>query len=294
MYLIQKIEEITLQFNDSRKSIGEYILKSPDQFLTLSMEEFAKNTYTSKASLVRFAKTLGFSGWKTFVVEMKEALDHERKYTGKVDPNIPFNENDSFKNIAHNLSILQSEAIKDTANNLDGSKLFKANRALREAEHIMIFCISPYLYLAELFRRKMMTIGKQVTVAYPMEAAIGARTLSDKDCAIVISYSGNNELLEPILHLKELKERQVKIIGMTSGGDNMLRDYAYVTLTISSRERLFSKIANYSTEESVNYLFNVLFSCYFQGDYKENLQNKITTSKQIEEKRYTHIKEIQD
>jgi hypothetical protein len=68
-----------------------------------------------------------------------------------------------------------------------------------------------------------------------------------------------------------------------------------VTFTISSREKLYSKIANFSTEESINYILNTLFSCYFSQNYEENLKNKIAKTIKIEsKKRFTHLKNIQE
>lgn len=294
MYLFQKIEESTLQYNDSRKVIGKFLLDNAERLNDFSMEQIAKETYTSKASLVRFAKKLGFSGWKEFVIAVKEEKAYEQKYTGEVNPNIPFEGNDSYEVIASKLKVLKMEALEDTINTIDGSTLFKVTNLLINSETIMIFCISPYIYLADIFRRKMMTIGKNVIVANPLEASLAAKTLSEQDCAIMISYSGNNETIEPISHIKEIKERNVKLIGITSGGENTLRKNSDVVLTISSRERIYSKIANFATEESINYLLNVLFSCYFKQDYQVNLENKIANSLQIEsEKRFTNLKRIQ-
>ena len=65
-------------------------------------------------------------------------------------------------------------------------------------------------------------------------------------------------------------------------------------ITMSSRERLYSKIANYATEESLNYILNVLFSCCFASQYKQNLEFKIKNSSLLEQERVTMMKEMQD
>lgn len=294
MYLFQKIEEATIQYNDSKKVIATFLLENAERLSDFSMKEIAEETYTSKASLVRFAKKMGYKGWKDFIIAFKEEKANEQKYIQEVNPNIPFEEDDGYEVIANKLKILQVESLGDTFNTLDGSTLFRATKLLKDSENIMVFCISPYIYLADIFRRKMMTIGKNVIVANPLESSLATNTLSDDDCAIMISYSGNNEYLEPISHIKELKRRKVKLIGLTSGGENTLRNYSDAVLTISSRERIYSKIANFATEESINYLLNVLFSCYFKQNYRENLENKISNTIQIEsEKRFTKLKNIQ-
>lgn len=109
---------------------------------------------------------------------------------------------------------------------------------LKDSENITIFCIGPYIYLADIFRRKMMTIGINVIVANSLESSLATNTLSEDDCKIMISYSENNEYLEPISHINELEKRKVKLIGLTSGGENTLSNYPDIVLTIFSKENL--------------------------------------------------------
>ena len=49
--------------------------------------------------------------------------------------------------------------------------------------------------------------------------------------------------------------------------------------------RLYNKIANYSTEESINYLLNILFSCVFARNYERNLQYRLESSRVLEGER---------
>ena len=83
----------------------------------------------------------------------------------------------------------------------------------------------------------------------------------------------------------ELLERKVPIVAMTSDGDNLLRQKAKYTLTISSRERLYDKISTFSTETSILFIFNIIFSCYFQREYEANLKQKIQKGEKLEEPR---------
>lgn len=63
---------------------------------------------------------------------------------------------------------------------------------------------------------------------------------------------------------------------------------------MSSRERLYTKIANFATEESLSYIFNVLFSCYFKENYQKNSRYKIQNSKLLEQERIASLKEQED
>lgn len=294
MFLFQKIEELMMTYGDARHAIGEFVLHEKDHLHEYTINEIAEYTYTSKATVVRFAKTLGYDGWKEFMKEFISEIKYQQNHQDDVDVNYPFKETDSVNTIIEKMKTLQIESIQDTADLLDITMLNKATTYLLNAKHIVIFGISPNSFLGELFRRKMITIGKQVDLARSGESGIIARTLGKEDCAIMISYSGNNEAADPLVHLSVLLENKVPTIGITSGGDNYLRRNLECILTMSSKERLYTKIANFSTEESIQFIFNVLFANYFVKNYQENNLYKIRNSKILESVRVAALREMKD
>lgn len=62
MLLFQRIEELAYKHTDARRTIGEFLLTEKSKIENYSMQEIAEKTFTSKSSMVRFAKALGFSG----------------------------------------------------------------------------------------------------------------------------------------------------------------------------------------------------------------------------------------
>ena len=60
MNLLHKVEEAMMQYGgNSRRSIGEFILKEKNNLHKYSLQEIADQTYTSKAAVVRFAQAVG-------------------------------------------------------------------------------------------------------------------------------------------------------------------------------------------------------------------------------------------
>lgn len=282
MYLFQKIEELMLTYQDTRKNIAEFILNERERILKLSMQEIADYTYTSKATLVRFAKTLGFSGWKEFIRAFMDEKAHQDTQYTDINPNFPFDEHDSVQRIIHNVSSLHMASILDTMDTLDADIVEQAVDRLQGASQIALFGMNPNSFFADIFKWKMLTIGRVVTVAKTGEAGMIAHSLGENDCAILISYSGNNQNKEPVTQLDLLLQNNVKLIGITSGGNNYIREHIDCVLSISSRERLYTKISNFSTEESILVILNVLFSCYFARDYQRNLNYKVANARILE------------
>lgn len=287
MFLFQRIEETMMRYTDARHAVGEFILREPEKLYQYTVSEIAEKTFTSKATVVRFAKAMGYDGWKEFMKDYIAEVNYQKAHQNTVDFNMPFRQEDGMDTIIENIKKLQIESIRDTADLLKREDLQKATDYLVKADRIVIFCSSPNTYLGELFKRKLITIGKNASVPVIGESGIVAASLGPRDCALIISYTGNSVSQNPVSRIGVLKKNQVPIIGITSGGDNYMRKNINCILTMATRERLYTKIANYSTEESLNYILNVLFSCCFARQYKQNLDYKIKNSRLLEQERIT-------
>lgn len=286
MNLLHKVEEAMMQYGgSSRRSIGDFILKEKNDLHKYSLQEIADQTYTSKAAVVRFAQALGFSGWKEFVKAFTEEQSYQAQHYSNIDANFPFTKDSRRKDIINQLCSLQVESLLDTADLLDEAPLDECAALLLGSRRVAMFGLNPNFALAELFKRKMLSIGRQVELPSQGDVGLLAHSLDKYDCAVIISYSGNSPTTGALSVLPTLKQRNVPIIGITSVGDNLLRQKADYTLSISSYERLYSKISTFGAENSILFILNVLFSICFAADYDANLERKIGTARELESTR---------
>lgn len=286
MNLLHKVEEAMMQYGgSSRRSIGEFILKEKNDLHKYSLQEIADQTYTSKAAVVRFAQALGFSGWKEFVKAFTEEQSYQAQHYSNIDANFPFTKDSRRKDIINQLCSLQVESLLDTADLLNEAPLDECAALLLGSRRVAMFGLNPNFALAELFKRKMLSIGRQVELPSQGDVGLLAHSLDKYDCAVIISYSGNSPTTGALSVLPTLKQHNVPIIGITSVGDNLLRQKADYTLSISSYERLYSKISTFGTENSILFILNVLFSICFAADYDANLERKIGTARELESTR---------
>lgn len=286
MNLLHKVEEAMMQYGgSSRRSIGDFILKEKNDLHKYSLQEIAGQTYKSKAAVVRFAQALGFSGWKEFVKAFTEEQSYQAQHYSNIDANFPFTKDSRRKDIINQLCSLQVESLLDTADLLNEAPLDECAALLLGSRRVAMFGLNPNFALAELFKRKMLSIGRQVELPSQGDVGLLAHSLDKYDCAVIISYSGNSPTTGALSVLPTLKQRNVPIIGITSVGDNLLRQKADYTLSISSYERLYSKISTFGTENSILFILNVLFSICFAADYDANLERKIGTARELESTR---------
>ncbi len=280
MLIIHKIEKT--HFSSSEAVIVQYILDQGDKIKDMTVAKIAQATYTSPPLLIRIAKKLGYSGWNEF----KEAYLKELSYmyaTSDIDASIPFVLGDDYMTIAKNIVLLQQETLQDTLSLLSHDALYQAMKYLRECKTIDLYGVSLAMLQAEDFAEKMFCIDKSVKICHLTGAAQRQAIMSDQThCAILISYSGQTSFIIKVA--KILRQKGVPIIAITSIADNELSKLAQVTLPISSREMLHTKIGEFASTQSIKYILDTLYGCIFSLDYQNNLDRRIEIAKEIDDK----------
>lgn len=294
MLISQKIEQMTRYAQDAQKNIGEFLLGEKQNLSDYTMQEIADATFSSKSTLVRIAKKLGFSGWNELMAAYKEEIRYLATHKNDVDVNQPFTGGESSLEIAGRIGAVNRESVQETLQLLDPEALDQAVAYLIKARRICIYGLSVNYYMGELFQHKMILIGRSVELIAQAEQRFHAESMTREDCAILISYSGNDQGRNPTSVIPNLERNQVPIIGITSMGDNLLRRHAACTLTIASREKLYSKIASFATEASIMFLLDTLYACYFAKNYEKNLEYRVALSRAVEQNRYSTAQGIME
>lgn len=290
MLLEEKID--STDFSANEQIVVDFIKQKQEDINKYSTTKIAKETYTSPSVLVRIAKKLGFNGW----VELKNAYVEELTYLHKhfknIDANIPFSSDDSLLNIANKLGQLKTESILDTLSLIDSKALSQAIQLLDRSNNTGVFGLSNIIFQAEEFAYKMRHIGSKVQT-FPIQNTMfqEAAMMDSNDCAIFISYSGESDPLFTVIDI--LKKKHVPIIAITSIGDSRLSKLADITMHITTRERSYTKVAGFSSLESISLILDILYSGYFAQRFDDNYNYKIGLS-QITEFRDIDNHIIQD
>lgn len=268
----------TCDFSNSERGVVDFILEKRMEIRNMTIREIAKGAFASPSTLVRIAGKMGFGGWN----ELKEAYLREEKYLQSyfqdIDANLPFARKDSIVSIASKIALLKKEAIDDTRVLLTHDDLQEAVMIMRKASSIDIYAVSKNLILAQEFQYNMRKIGKRVEVCLMQgEVAHAAYLTQRTSCGIIISYSGETPVLLQAADI--MKKHQIPIIAITNIGESSLSGKADCVLRICTREKQYSKISSFTTDSSIAYLLDVLYSCMFALHYEKNLQMKIDAEK---------------
>lgn len=279
--MLIKEEMESLSFSPAESVTVAYLLENADQLENMSIQAVAKATYTQASTIVRIAKKLGFKGW----VDFKKAFLSEHAYLSrhftKVDSNIPFEAGDSPLLIASKIGHLEQSTIEDLLSLLQQDYLQEAQNLLVAAQVIYIFGQSANLLIAEDFALKLRRLGRLVHVVSTLgEERYEAHNMSPGAIALLLSTSGETQ---PILNVAKIARiKKVKTIGITSIGNNRLSKQVDLFLPITTREKLYSKIGNFSSNIAIHVLLDILYSLVFASSYDQNLQHIKVTGQKID------------
>lgn len=272
MLFEQKMDQVKL--SASQLAVAQFVIGKKAAIKNMTVKEIATATYTSPATVTRVAQKLGYDGFEDLKQDYLVELEYLNSHFVNIDPNYPFDPDDTLEAIAAKIAVLAKESIDDTLKLVDAEALKKAVRYLNQARQIHFFGLSGAQMLGNIFKMDLCRLGKLVNVwNVSGEELLLPAVVGPDDCVIFVTYSGN--ITNRLFPIKAVKKTGAKVVLITSLGDNEASHYADVILRMATREKIYSKIKSYTTQESTKLILDILYSGLFAQDYALNNDNRI-------------------
>ena len=154
--LIDTISSCIEQMSPVNQKIAQYVFKHKEEVGLLSIAEVSEQIKVSQASLVRFAKLLGFSGFTEFKKVIQEEIRQQLSpFEKTLTTDLGLKpEADQLRQLAEN----EIANLNNTLNHLDISKMVKIVRAINDARRIFICGFGGSVFLAGKFIHSLESI----------------------------------------------------------------------------------------------------------------------------------------
>ncbi|WP_058302058.1 MurR/RpiR family transcriptional regulator [Gorillibacterium timonense] len=231
--LLLKIRDMKDSLTPVERMVAEYILANPEEIPHLSIKSLAQFSRTSDASVLRFCKTMGYSGYRSFIVNISASLgsldDEQKDQYSDIQPG------DELDVIVTNVSLNNAKSIEDTLSIIDRSEIAKAVKVLRETNRIVFFGVGASGLVCQDGEQKFSRINKMCHAYTDGHSQLTAATLLGKgDVAFFVSNSG--ETVEILDALDIARKNGATTIALTKINKSDLADKAHILLAISSPE----------------------------------------------------------
>jgi DNA-binding MurR/RpiR family transcriptional regulator len=187
------------QLTKSEKRIANYLRKNQEESAFLAAGEIADRLGLSEATLVRFARTMGFNSYPAMRSVLQEAF--RRRVTHSVRLQSRLDDLREADDIFDRLVASEIDYLTQSLETIDRSSLIKAVKMIRERKRIFIFGVGPSVSLVNLMEIRLGRFGWQVV---PLTTA-GREILepliwmTEQDLLFVICFFDISEALQLIM-----------------------------------------------------------------------------------------------
>lgn len=274
------------KFNGSEKQLADYILKNKEAVLNQSIQSLATATFSSTSTIVRLCRKIGLKGYKDFKIKLSAELQQHYNDISAVNPDFPFTEDDSNKEIAQKLLELMQSSLKQTSELLTNDLLEHAVRDIFQSQKLGIFAYGDTYISALSFQNKLMKINLNANLpSLTEESKFMAANYTKNDCAILISYSSQSKNTYQLAQI--LRLNGVKIITITSDKASKIAKLSDIVLPVANTESNTVKISPFASQVGIEYVLNTLYSCLFVANYDENQRHRLASEKLFADSRFS-------
>lgn len=267
--LITRINSYYDNLSKSDQAISNYLIENMDSAARLSIQEFAKNTKVSTATISRFAKKIGFDSFQ----DLKLAIHSTEKFKSdnffsELSPE------DSYKDILAKNFTSNISSLNATLQLIESDTLDKVMNILLSTKTCGFFGLGGSNAVALIAYHKFLRMPLQTVYQQDFHyQQMLASKLTEKDCAFVISHTGKNKDTLKIVDI--LKNNHVPVIAITSFANSALVKKSDLALISISEEISFRPEAVASTVSQIS-LLDAIFLMYgmkAQDSIEDTLEN---------------------
>ena len=277
--IFSSIHTMYNSFTNTEKKLADYILKNKSQIMYMSITDLSDKAKVAESSVFRFCKAMNFAGYQEFKIALAQSLNKDNSQH-HIDTEILID--DSMSSMAEKVKQTNISALDETYNLLNYKEVSIAVDAMIKADKVRFFGVGSSLFTAMEGQNKFLRIMNKAECSIDSHLqSMTASLMTDKEVAIVISYSGQTK--DSIDVAKRAKESGAMVISITRFVKSPLTHFSDITLLCGAQEGPLQG-GSLSAKISQLYLLDVLYFEYFRRTFEISKANKEKTSRAVADK----------
>lgn len=272
--MVDLLKEKYSSLTTTGKKIADFIINNADDFLSMNANQIGEGSGTSSASVVRFAKSLGFNSLE----ELKIATAKNLKAINETEPlNVISSKDDDSATLIQKLTSNLNTSISSTLKNIDLEDYEKAINYILSADCVHLYGIGASGLAASDLYHKFNRAN--IRAMYSADTHMGVEFsyyIKPTDVVIAFSYSGITKEIN--LAVEKAKENGAKVIVITREGKSKLTQNADIVFSVPYIESVV-RIGAISSKYSSMAVGDLLFLGIVNRKYDEIEEGFIETSR---------------
>jgi DNA-binding MurR/RpiR family transcriptional regulator len=230
------IEATTPTLTPAMRRIAKAIRDNPAIVLENTISQIADACGTSVASVVRFCRAVGVSGYAELRMSLATELGKEAAQFGAdFTLGAEIARTDTLEEMAAKVASLEMLAIEETVSSLDFKALERVVAALDKAQRILLFGIGASHFVAQDLHHKLFRVGRNVFLMMDAHEAWTAALLSPKQ-TVAIGFSHSGVTADTVQFLDLARKNGALTVAVTAAPDSALARAADERLITHARE----------------------------------------------------------
>lgn len=221
--IIYKIQQKYSSMSEGERKIADYLFSARPLSSLPNINELADLAQTSVSTIVRFCKTLGFTGYSEF------KYNYQKGIPAPLGGNIELSSSDSISAIKEKVGNFTQQAIWQAISTINNSELENAITAISYARQIMVCGEGSASGIAALAANAFMCLG--IPSFYIPEPLTQLRTASfyEKN-DVIIGITNDGYIKDVVDTLMLARSKHATTICITGKSDSLVTKYSDIIL----------------------------------------------------------------
>lgn len=265
--VFEQLDHCYYELTGAERRVADYVLHHRGEVQFLSIGELAEQSRVAEATVTRFCRRLGCTGYSAFRLAVANASAPRRSAASEEQ----VGDGDSVPELSRRILAADIDAMEKTLEVLDPRTLDRAVELLRQAGRVL--CMGQggsMLMAAEAAHLFSSVSGKFTPVSDGHMQVMAAASLSPADAVLYFSYSGATKDMADTLRV--VREQGAKVLLVTRFPRSPGAALADLVLQCASSETPL-ETGSVAARIAQLYLLDVLFARYCAADpetYGEN------------------------
>lgn len=273
--IIEKLQDKT-GFTDSEKLIADYVLNHLEEVQRLTATQLAKETLTSKSSIIRFCKKLGLTGYQELKIRTFSEISMQGRMMQQNDYLI-LNEKSKYSDYVQNLNFLYADVLAKMQEQLNHNSIKRILNKLKHMERIDFYSFGLGHSIGAATAHRYGGLGIESNAYSSInEGFLLTNKNNNKTAAFVITLSGKNP---SIIHIsKELKKYGIYVVGIVGTPSKELEQNCDEMISMALG-KFFIGAQHMAIVLSTNYILDLFYMGLLANRYEKQktLIQKITS-----------------
>lgn len=235
--VMNRIQAHFPELSGTMQKIASFLLEHPQAPLNMSIGDLALRAGTSAATVTRFCRLIGFTGYVPFRVSI--ATDFGRRAareSWKADIGRAFGPDDSPADVLSTLLNAHTRSLRETASVMDLELMGMVSRRIANSGHVDIYGVGGSAVLAGELQGRLYRIGISTHHWSEVHSGLTSAAIQGEDCvAIGISNTGRTE--ETIEMLDQARRAGAFTVAICNNAKSPLAEAADLDIITSVYER---------------------------------------------------------